>query len=67
MMTKSFPAEFIDDTVAFFCKPVASTYSLHKIPGALASIHECAWLTGEARVRGIDVPRIDIIKRAYWL
>ncbi|MFN3701829.1 MAG: glycosyltransferase family 4 protein [Alphaproteobacteria bacterium] len=64
---KARAAEFIDDTVAFFCKPVASTYSLHKIPGALASIHECAWLTGEARVRGIDVPRIDIIKRAYWL
>ena len=64
---KARAAEFVDDTVAFFCKPVASTYSLHKIPGALASIHECAWLTGEARVRGIDVPRIDIIKRAYWL
>lgn len=64
---KARAAEFIDDTVAFFCKPVASTYSLHKIPGALASIHECAWLTGEAHVRGIDVPRIDIIKRAYWL
>lgn len=64
---KARAAGFIDDTLAFFCAPVASTYGLHKIPGALASIHECAWLTGEAHVRGIDVPRMDIIRRAYWL
>jgi len=58
---------FIDDTLAFFRAPLSSTYTLHKLPGALAALHECAFITGQEKVRGLEVERTDIIRVAYWL
>ena len=64
---KSRADRFIDDTLEFFKAPLSSSYSLHRLPGALATLHECAFITGDQRVRGIDTPRIDIIRTAYFL
>lgn len=59
--------QFIDDTLTYLAAIPDQGYSLHKVPGALATIHEAAFMTGDATVPGLEVPRIDIIKEAGWL
>jgi hypothetical protein len=42
-------------------------YTLHKLPGGLATLHECALTAGRARVPGLAVPPADIAKEAHWI
>ena len=58
--------EMMQSIEEFFKRPTDS-YTLHKIPGALATYHECALLTGEARSSSLGIRALDIIKEAYWL
>lgn len=53
----------IDD---FFDNP-SSTYTLHKLPGALATYHECALLCGEGITWLESGQPVDIIQHANWL
>lgn len=55
------------DIETFFSEPVPETYNLHKIPGALATYHECALIVGKDAEADLRMPVFDIIKRAYWL
>lgn len=55
----------MNDIELFFNREVPAQYSLHKIPGALATYHECALISGERGALG-SAP-VDIIKKAYWL
>jgi len=50
----------------FYRKPT-SGYSLHKVPGAIATYHECALFLGQTYVDSLDCTAVDIIKSAYWL
>lgn len=58
---------FIDDTTAFFTNQIPDSYTLHKLPGALATMHECAYMTGSETVRGLGTERVDIIRTAFWI
>lgn len=59
--------KMMSDIENFFSGEIPENYSLHKIPGALATYHECA-LIGEREIAGqIGRDATDIIARAYWL
>ena len=59
--------KYIQDTMDFLAALPDEGYSLHKIPGALATMHEAAFMTSDDKVPGLDVARVDIIKEAGWL
>ncbi len=59
--------EYEKDVFSFFQKPLPSQYSFHKLPGALAVLHEAALMRGSHEVLGIGIQPVDIIKKAYWL
>lgn len=65
--TRARGRRFIEDSLAFFRQPISSRFTLHKLPGALASMHEAAFLADEGYVAGLSVQRVDIIRTAYWL
>jgi len=58
-------AKYQKDLLHFLTSDIPAEYTLHRIPGALASIHECALILGNDSVEGI--PTVDIIKLANWL
>jgi hypothetical protein len=60
-------ATYAADIAAFFEKPLPESYTLHKIPGALATMHECAFICGLETIPGLSTNRRDIIKDAYWI
>lgn len=60
-------AAYQDDLVAFFARPLPPEMTPHKLPGALATAHECALALGRDAVPGLDVPPRDIIGDARWL
>lgn len=53
--------QMMADIEAFFARPVPEAYTLHKLPGALATWHECGLIADK---RG---DYIDIIEKAHWL
>lgn len=58
--------EMMTSIEAYFESPM-SPYTLHKLPGALATYHECGLLLGMDRLPGVNSTPIDIIKVAHWL
>lgn len=58
---------FLADTGDFLTKVPAEGYSLHKVPGALATMHEAALIARRDQVDYLGVPPIDIIRLAGWL
>jgi len=58
---------YSEDIVHFLAHNDLTDYPLHKLPGALATIHECALITGDAKSRGLSIAPIDIIKQANWI
>ena len=58
--------QFNQDLTAFLSDIPKEGYTLHKLPGALATLHELAFLV-KGEVEQIDVEPVDIIKEAYWL
>jgi hypothetical protein len=55
------------DISSFFEKGLTRGYGLHRLPGALAAQHECALITGEPTVHGLDKAPVDIIRAAGWI
>lgn len=53
--------------IADYLAQIAPRSPLHRLPGALAALHECALLCNEPEVLGLGVPPIDIIQAAGWL
>lgn len=49
----------------FKCTP--DHFSLHKVPGALATHHECSLLLGHAHSPSSNGPPLDVILAAKWL
>jgi len=54
------------DVAAFFVNP-PKDFTLHKIPGALATYHECDLLLGTEVSELSGGTPVDIIKEANWL
>ncbi|CAN7417710.1 hypothetical protein LJR219_002673 [Phenylobacterium sp. LjRoot219] len=59
-------AEMMAAIEEFFAVSLDEGYRMHKLPGALATYHECALITG-APAADLAPVGIDIIKKAYWL
>jgi hypothetical protein len=58
--------EFRQDLTSFFTAIPYDGYSLHKLPGALATLHEACLLL-KSDIPDLKIQPIDIIKQAYWL
>lgn len=55
------------DIAAFLTAPLPENYTLHKLPGALATMHECALVEGLSEVPELGIAPVDIIRQAYWI
>ncbi|ATC33015.1 hypothetical protein CA606_12140 [Caulobacter vibrioides] len=51
----------------FFASRLNAEYRLHKLPGALATYHECAMLAEQGSIDGLRMKPVDIIRKAFWL
>ena len=56
-----------EDLTHFYLNDLGKDYALHKFPGGLATLHECALATGQPLVSGLNIEPIDIIKGAHWI
>jgi hypothetical protein len=59
-------AEMLSAITFFLNNSLNSDYALHRLPGALATMHECALLEGREHVPDLGVAK-DVIKVAGWL
>lgn len=59
--------KYASDIVEFFRFGVDGAYTLHKLPGALATLHECAMITNDETVAGLTVAPRDVMLAAYWI
>ena len=60
-------AQFVDDTAAYIRTLPQTGYTLHRLTGALAAMHEAALILGGDHVAPLGVAPVDIIKEAGWL
>ncbi|MET1754016.1 hypothetical protein ABVV53_00845 [Novosphingobium sp. RD2P27] len=58
---------FRRDIAVFLTSDEQIGYTLHKLPGALATMHECAMIQGLSEVPELGIDVIDVIHDAYWL
>jgi len=59
--------QLAEDISTFFETGLTHEYGLHRLPGALATQHECALITGDRTVHGLEMAPIDIIPAAGWI
>jgi hypothetical protein len=59
--------DFADDIHRFYDTRLDRDYALHKLPGGLAALHECALTAGAARVPGLDIVPVDVAREAFWI
>ena len=58
---------YASDILQFMQGRLDPSYALHKLPGALATVHECALICGRQDAFGLAPKPVDIIREAYWL
>lgn len=58
---------FIKDILTYLSAIPNQGYTLHKVPGALATVHEASFIIEASNIPGLEVPLVDIIKEAGWL
>lgn len=58
---------FETDVHDFLASKLNDQYTLHKLPGALATMHECALISERSSVVGIDIAPRDVMMAAYWI
>lgn len=61
-------AQGMADAIIAYLSAPPSDYTLHRLPGAYAALHECALITGQV-VPGTAAHEkpLDVIKDTYWL
>lgn len=59
--------DFADDIHRFYGSRLDGDYTLHKLPGGLAALHECALTAGAQSVPGLDIAPVDVAREAYWI
>jgi len=55
------------DILSFLTSKIPESYTLHKLPGALATLHECSLICDGNKLSGLDLAEVDIIKKAFWI
>jgi hypothetical protein len=58
---------YAEDVGKFLTAIPGRDYALHKLPGALATLHEATFVLKLETVPGVGCPPVDVIKAAYWL
>lgn len=58
---------YAGDLCGFFGGSLDSEYRLHKLPGALAALHECSLIGRLAAVPGLRIPPVDVAREACWI
>lgn len=58
---------YSDDIEGFLVNSASTSFSLHALPGALATIHEAALLQSLPFVSGTNIKARDIIKESGWI
>lgn len=59
--------DFADDIHRFYETRLNGDYTLHKLPGGLAALHECALTAGATKVSGLDIAPVDVAREACWI
>jgi hypothetical protein len=59
--------QMMKDIEIFIKDKLNPEYKIHKLPGALATYHECALLLKLNHLNTFNCAPMDIIKKAYWL
>jgi hypothetical protein len=59
--------DFADDIQRFYGTRLDGNYDLHKLPGGLAALHECALIAGASRVMGLNIAPVDVALEACWI
>lgn len=59
--------DFADDIHRFYGARLDGGYTLHKLPGGLAALHECALTAGAKTVPGLDIAPVDVAREACWI
>lgn len=59
--------EYAGALMEFYARGLTANYSLHKLPGGLATLHECALAAGNTQVVGLGGPPVDIAMEAHWI
>lgn len=58
---------FADDANHFYGTKLDGDYSLHKLPGGLAAVHECALIMRSEKVAGLEIAPVDVAREACWI
>lgn len=59
--------DFADDIHDFYGRKLDGDYALHKLPGGLAALHECALIAGTEEVPGLNIAPVDVAREACWI
>lgn len=59
--------DFAVDINHFYDTRLDGDYALHKLPGGLAALHECALTARRRTVLGLDIPPVDVAREACWI
>jgi hypothetical protein len=59
--------EYAGAILDFYGNRLGDDYALHKLPGGLATLHECALAESAPCVPGLEVAPVDIAKQAHWI
>ena len=59
--------DYADDIIGFYDTKLDGDYKLHKLPGGLATLHECALAVKLPEVPGLEMAPMDIAREAYWI
>lgn len=60
-------SRYASDIMSFMQTRLDASYALHKLPGALATVHECAQMCGRQDAFGLAPKPVDIIREAFWI
>ncbi|HVV28468.1 MAG TPA: hypothetical protein VHC40_10945 [Rhizomicrobium sp.] len=59
--------DYANDIAGFYHDKLDEDYDLHKLPGGLAALHECALTAGQRAVPGLGVAPVDVAREACWI
>jgi hypothetical protein len=59
--------DYAGDIHRFYDSDLDGGYALHKLPGGLAALHECALTARKATVPGLDIAPVDVAREACWI
>lgn len=59
--------DFAEDANRFYDTRLNGDYELHKLPGGLAALHECALIARGEKVAGLDIAPVDVAREAFWI